>query len=474
MNVFLTMALVAPFLGAALIGVFDPRHVRRIVVITSLLLSLASLVVARPNSRVAWWSPDRLGWFLAVASLVIGLCVCHYAARQFEDEDRGRPFLTTALCVVGCVVSTDLSRTTVALGLSWVMTSVCTVLLLRQGGLERSTSSSWRRAAVTFIVSDGVLVTLFAIVCTRPHAPSALSPWSGHVHGIGALMLVAGAMIAAVGRAGLTLRRSWVTDTINAPTATSALLHAGVVNAGALLVFRAEGLADAPIFLNLVLAACCLVVLVVLAPRIHTRVDLKGQLAASTVAQMSFMLMALAFGYPLLAFTHAVGHGFYKAGRFMAAGGAIEQRAQLRRRLSIGTLLSRVTRSFAVVGIGTVAAIGATWLGGDAPAVMGVFAPAAIVVWWSRSRSALRSSLAVWSTLVATLVAYAALVTVIGGFLALGQTPTAWRAPWWSLGVAVMTVAVSTIRGFSTPSRSPDIEGVPMKVRSVGEMAVLS
>jgi NADH:ubiquinone oxidoreductase subunit 5 (subunit L)/multisubunit Na+/H+ antiporter MnhA subunit len=414
-----------------------------VVVLASLLLSLAMLMVARPGCHVGWWSPDRLGWFLSVASLIMGLCVCHYAARQFAGEDRGRPFLAMALAIIGCVVSTDLSSTALSLCLSWITTSAITVLLLRIGGAAGRTSLPWRRAAMTFIVCDFVLVVALASAYAHSSGPSALSGWNGHLHGVSAVLLVAGAMIAAAGRAGLTVRRSWVIDTVNAPTAASALLHAGVVNAGALLIFRAQGIASSSTPLDLVLAATCLIVLFTLAPRIHARVDLKGQLAASTVAQMSMMLTAMALGYPLLAFTHAVGHGLYKAGRFMSAGGAIDQRARLRRRLPSGAVLTRHARTLGALTIGIVAATWGASVGGDALALMGVFGPAAMVVWWTRSGTPLRSVAAVWGGLVLALLAYGALVAGLGRLVALGHDAAQWQAPWWSLGALVLMVVAS-------------------------------
>lgn len=443
MNFALSMSLLSPFLGAAVIGAFDRFVPRRIVVIASLLLALSMLVVSRPGSRVGWWSPDRLGWFLAVASMIVGLCVCQYAARQFADEERGRPFLAAALTIVGGVVSTDLSRTTLALCLSWVVTSVSTILLLRVGGPVGRTASPWRRAAMTFIVCDFFLLVAFASAYAHSHGLSASSPWRGHMHGADSVLLVAGAMVAAAGRAGLTVRRSWVIDTVNAPTPASALLHAGVVNAGALLIFRAQNIAGPSTPLDLVLASTCLIVLASLTPRIHARVDLKGQLAASTVAQMSLMLTALALGYPLLAFTHAVGHGLYKAGRFMSAGGAIDQRARLRRRLPRGVVLSRRARYFAALMLGIVAATWGASVGGDAPALMGVFGPAAIAVWWSRSDSPVRSVTTVWSGLLLALLTYGTLVAGLGRLLVLDHHAAKWQAPWWSLGALVLMVVAS-------------------------------
>jgi len=474
MNYVLLIALLSPFVGAVLIGALDRFVSRRVVVLASLSLSLTSLAVARTHARVAGWSPDRLGLFLAVASLFIGLCVCHYAVRQFAGENRGRTFLAMALAIVGCVVSTDLSNAVWSLYVSWSATSIVTVLVLGVGGGARAHSALWRRAARSFVIGDVTLLIAFTSASAYSSGLSVFSSSNGHSHSVASVIVVTAAMVAAVARAGLTVRRSWVIDTVNAPTPVSALLHAGVVNAGALLIYRIQDVAGRSTALDLVLVTTCLAVLVILAPRIHARVDLKGQLAASTVAQMSLMLAALALGYPLLAFTHAVGHGLYKAGRFMSAGGAIDQRARLRRRRPSGTV---VTLPWRTLGATTIVVVAATWgmiVGGDAPALMGVFGPAAVVVWWTRSATALRSVAAVWSGLILALLVYGALVAGLSQLVALDHGAAQWRAPWWSLGALVVTVVAANRWLHPNDGRRGDVDDSSVVRSSRDRIAVPS
>ena len=109
------------------------------------------------------------------------------------------------------------------------------------------------------------------------------------------------------------------------------------------------------------------------------------------MAQMAFMLLAVGLGWSLLALTHLVGHGLYKAGRFMAAGGATEARARLRRRSATGTQQTLRWRIGGAVGILLVAWAAAQAIGADGFAAMAVFGPAAAVVWWARTATATRT-----------------------------------------------------------------------------------
>ena len=431
------------FLGSLLALVAGPRL--RTAALGAFPLSLAALLVGVGHQGSGWWEVDRTGLALGITALVIGTCACRYAQRQFDGERRGASILATSLMVVGAVLATDLAHNHVALLISWVATSVCTVLLLRAG------SNSWRsevvrRAGVTFVVADGVLVlgvVIAGMLSGHIDVTTALTARAGF-GGPAAAMVLMAAALAAVGRAGLTTRTSWVTATISTPTSVSALLHAGVVNAGALLLLRVEVAAGSPWWLATVLGATCATVLVLLAPRIHARVDLKGQLAASTISQVAFMLLAIALGWPLLALTHLVGHGLYKAGRFMAAGGAIEARTRLRRRAPSGEQLDRRLRVLGVGGLLVVAAAVGVVIGGDALAAMGVMGPAGAVVWWVRTDRPLNAGLRSWAVLGAGIAIYGAVIGGVQHVLGSSMPISAWRAPWWSLGAAVVLVAMVT------------------------------
>jgi NADH:ubiquinone oxidoreductase subunit 5 (subunit L)/multisubunit Na+/H+ antiporter MnhA subunit len=123
----------------------------------------------------------------------------------------------------------------------------------------------------------------------------------------------------------------WLTEVMEAPTPVSALLHAGIVNAGGFLLVR---FADLMLTAPGILAAVAIVggftalfgALVML-----TQPAVKTSLAWSTVAQMGFMMLECGLGLFPLALLHIVVHSFYKAHAFLASGGAVEQVAAIRR-----------------------------------------------------------------------------------------------------------------------------------------------
>lgn len=146
------------------------------------------------------------------------------------------------------------------------------------------------------------------------------------------------ALVAAILLAVAALLKSaqfpshgWLTEVMEAPTPVSALLHAGVINAGGFLLIR---------FADLMLAAPgILAVLAILGGFtalfgglvMLTQPAVKTSLAWSTIAQMGFMILQCGLALFPLALLHIVVHSLYKAHAFLASGGAVEQVAAIRR-----------------------------------------------------------------------------------------------------------------------------------------------
>lgn len=124
----------------------------------------------------------------------------------------------------------------------------------------------------------------------------------------------------------------WLIQVMEAPTPVSALLHAGVVNLGGLVLLKlAAPLASAPAAQTMLILAGSLTALgagVVM----MTRISIKVRLAWSTCAQMGFLLMECGLGWYDLALLHLAGHSVYKAHAFLASGEIVRasRQAQLR------------------------------------------------------------------------------------------------------------------------------------------------
>ncbi|MBX9725372.1 MAG: hypothetical protein K2X81_28480, partial [Candidatus Obscuribacterales bacterium] len=135
------------------------------------------------------------------------------------------------------------------------------------------------------------------------------------------LLLFAGAMAKS---AQLPLH-VWLPDTMDAPTPVSALMHAGIVNAGGFLINRLAPLYGlSPETLHIVFVVG-LFTAVVGTTIMLTRSDVKTMLGFSTMGQMGFMIMECGLGAFALAIFHLIAHGIFKATLFLSAGSVIHK-----------------------------------------------------------------------------------------------------------------------------------------------------
>ena len=142
------------------------------------------------------------------------------------------------------------------------------------------------------------------------------------------------------------------------PTPVSALMHAGVINAGGFLIIRFS-----PILQNSTLAHSILILLGA-ATAVYgslvmiTQNNIKAKLAFSTISQMGVMLFACGLGAYSIALFHIIAHSFYKAHAFLSTGVLIEESKKvgfkLRPTTPQGTLILG-TLGFGIILLGSFA-----------------------------------------------------------------------------------------------------------------------
>jgi NAD(P)H-quinone oxidoreductase subunit 5 len=131
-------------------------------------------------------------------------------------------------------------------------------------------------------------------------------------------------VIAAVLKSAQFPFHGWLIQVMEAPTPVSALLHAGIVNAGAFLVIRMSPVMSYSNMALALLAVIGLITLALAALVMLTQTSVKVSLAWSTTAQMGFMLLECGLGLYSLAMLHLVAHSLYKAHAFLASGSVVE------------------------------------------------------------------------------------------------------------------------------------------------------
>ena len=131
-------------------------------------------------------------------------------------------------------------------------------------------------------------------------------------------------LLGAVAKSAQLPLHTWLFDAMEGPTPVSALIHAAtMVTAGVYLVARCY-----PLYHLSPTGATAVAVVggasALLAATIGTaQTDIKRALAASTMSQIGYMIMAVGLGMYAAGLFHFLTHAFFKALLFMAAGNII-------------------------------------------------------------------------------------------------------------------------------------------------------
>jgi NAD(P)H-quinone oxidoreductase subunit 5 len=113
---------------------------------------------------------------------------------------------------------------------------------------------------------------------------------------------------------------TWLPDTMETPTPVSALMHAGVINAGGYLLIRMSHLVEkVPVAMS-ILVVFGGVTAAIGAAIMLTQTNVKRGLAYSTIAQMGMMMLQCGLGAFSSAFLHIIAHSLYKSFAFLSAG----------------------------------------------------------------------------------------------------------------------------------------------------------
>ena len=277
---------------------------------------------------------DAISVVMLLLVSFIGWVVLRYAATYLDGEARQGAFTGWLCMTLASVLLLVLSGNLVQLVLTWVATS----LFLHRLLLFYPDRIAARRAAakkfVTARLGDAALIGA-AVLLTLAYGTSDMAAIlsAARAGGGGGLAIAAAGFLAAAAllKSAQFPTQGWLTEVMETPTPVSALLHAGVINAGGFLLIR---FADVMLLAPGVLAVLVMIGgftalfggLVML-----TQPAVKTSLAWSTVAQMGFMILECGLALFPLALLHIVAHSLYKAHSFLASGGAVDLIAANRR-----------------------------------------------------------------------------------------------------------------------------------------------
>ncbi len=274
---------------------------------------------------------DALSVTLFLLVAFVGAVAVQFSRNYLEGERRQGVFMGH-MCLTLCAVSLlVLSGSLFQMVVAWIGTSVALHhLLLFYSDRPRAVAAA-RKKFICARVGDGFLIVAVVLLYLAFGTGdiSQILQISREMSSVGAMPLSAqGAalliVLAAAFKSAQFPFHGWLTEVMETPTPVSALLHAGIVNAGGFLVVRlSDVVVSSPIAMHLLVLIGGLTALVGTVVML-TQTNIKSSLAWSTVSQMGFMLLQCGFGAFSAATLHIVAHSLYKAHAFLASGSAVD------------------------------------------------------------------------------------------------------------------------------------------------------
>jgi NADH-quinone oxidoreductase subunit L len=285
-----------------------------------------------------------------------------------EDPDRRRFFGYLNLFIAAMLLLV-LADNYLGLYVGWEGVGLASYLLIGFWYHKPSAATAAKKAFVVNRVGDiGLAVALMVMFATFGTisfagvfgATGATS--EGILTAIGLLLL-----LAACGKSAQVPLQSWLGDAMEGPTPVSALIHAAtMVTAGVYLIVRSNPIYDLAPGAQAGVVAVGAVTLLFGAIIGCAKDDIKKALAASTMSQIGYMVLAAGLGPAGYAFAimHLLTHGFFKAGLFLGAGSVMHAMGDEVNMRRYGGLRSMLPITYVTFGLAYLAIIGVPPLSG--------------------------------------------------------------------------------------------------------------
>lgn len=306
---------------------------------------------------------DQLSICFVLLITGVGTLIHIYSiAYMSHDLDRRRFFAYLNLFIAAMLLLV-LGDSYLNLYVGWEGVGLASYLLIGFWNQKPAYATAAKKAFVANRVGDvGLSLAIMIAFATfgdvtfsgiKEHAEHASST---QLTAIGLMLL-----LAACGKSAQFPLQSWLGDAMAGPTPVSALIHAAtMVTAGVYLIARSNFIFDqAPIaqLMVLVIGGITLLFGAIIGT---AKDDIKKALAASTMSQIGYMILATGLGPIGYAFAimHLLTHGFFKASMFLGAGSVMhgmKDEVNMRKFGGIGKFMPITAITF---GLGYLAIIG--------------------------------------------------------------------------------------------------------------------
>jgi NADH-quinone oxidoreductase subunit L len=306
---------------------------------------------------------DQLSMCFVLLITGVGTLIHIYSVGYMAHDPKRRLFFGYLNLFIAAMLLLVLADSYLLLYVGWEGVGLASYLLIGFWSYVPAYAAAAKKAFVANRVGDFGLSIAIMIMFIQFGSVSFQGVFS-HADGASEGALTAIGLMLLLGACGKSAQfplQSWLGDAMAGPTPVSALIHAAtMVTAGVYLVVRSSAIFEGAPNAQLVVVIVGAVTLLFGAIVGTAKDDIKKALAASTMSQIGYMMLAAGLGPIGYAFAifHLLTHGFFKAGMFLGAGSVMHgmnDQVDMRRFGGISTVMKVTWITF---GLGWLAIIG--------------------------------------------------------------------------------------------------------------------
>ncbi|MFP5359333.1 MAG: NADH-quinone oxidoreductase subunit L [Actinomycetes bacterium] len=306
---------------------------------------------------------DPLSLTFVLLVSFVGTLIHVYSVAYMEHDPNRRIFFAYLNLFVAAMLLLVLADSFLLLFVGWEGVGLASYLLIGFWNQKPEYATAAKKAFVVNRVGDIGLIIAMGLMFASFGAVDFATVFAAAPEASTATLTATGLMLllAATGKSAQFPLQSWLGDAMAGPTPVSALIHAAtMVTAGVYLIVRSAPIFEGAPAAQTVVAAVGAFTLILGALIGLAKDDIKKALAASTMSQIGYMMLAAGLGPVGYAFAifHLVTHGFFKAGMFLGAGSVMhgmQDQVDMRR---FGALRTAMVTTWITFGLGWLAILG--------------------------------------------------------------------------------------------------------------------
>ena len=300
--------------------------------------------------------------FVLLITGVGTLIPVYYIAFMEHDHDRRRFFSYLNLFIAAMLLLV-LGDSFLNLYVGWEGVGLASYLLIGFWNQKPAYATAAKKAFIVNRIGDMGLTFAIMIAFTAFGTVSfqGVANHAGPEHKQVMTWMGLALLLAAAGKSAQFPLQSWLGDAMAGPTPVSALIHAAtMVTAGVYLITRSNFVFDSAPTAQLMVVIVGVVTLLFGALIGTAKDDIKKALAASTMSQIGYMILAAGLGPAGYAFAimHLLTHGFFKASMFLGAGSVMHGMNDEVDMRKFGRLRVAMPITYLTFGLGYLAIIG--------------------------------------------------------------------------------------------------------------------